>query len=131
MSSRENLWSMFGAHWEWPAEDLTLEEDLRHLAWHEKEFAMRSSFDYAVMSLDETRFLGCVYVDPPTKQGFDAEIYLWVRDSELPGGLDEHLLSVVHHWIRDVWPFQRVAYPGREISWLEWDALAATPSASH
>ena len=35
--------------------------------------------DYdTVMSLDETRLLGCVYVDPPETAGYDAEVSLWV-----------------------------------------------------
>ena len=49
------------------------------LGWHQKEFQMRSSFDYAAMSPDEERLLGCVYVDPPEKAGFDAEVHYWAR----------------------------------------------------
>jgi hypothetical protein len=49
-----------------------LEQDLIDLGWHQKEFQRRSSFDYAVMSLDETRLLGCVHVDPPEKASYDA-----------------------------------------------------------
>jgi hypothetical protein len=123
MSSREHLWNMFGKQWGWPPEDLTLEQDLVDLGWHQKEFQLRSSFDYAVMSLDETRLLGCVYVDPPGKPGYDAEIYLWVRQSELGTGLDEQLLQTVKGWIARAWPFERVVYPGRENSWDEWNAL--------
>ena len=58
MTSREHLWQMFGDTWGWPSEDLTLEQDLIDLGWHQKEFQLRSSFDYAVMSLDEKRVLG-------------------------------------------------------------------------
>ena len=123
MSSRTNLWRLFGAAWGWPAETLTLEDDCRQLAWHEKEFETRSSFDYVVMSLDESQVLGCVYVDPPTKQGFEAEVYFWVRDSELPTGLEGHLSDTVRQWITTSWPLARVAYPGRDIPWSDWDAL--------
>jgi hypothetical protein len=90
MTSREHLWRQFGQAWGWPPADLTLEQDLIDLGWHQKEFQRRSSFDDAVMSLDEARLLGCVYVDPPEKAGYDAEVCLWVRASELavrPGGL--------------------------------------------
>ena len=123
MSSREHLWEMFGEQWGWPPEDLTLEQDLIDLGWHQKEFQLRSSFDFAVISLDEARLLGCVYVDPPTKTGFDAEVYLWVRQSELASGLDAHLFQTVKDWMREKWPFERIAYPGREMSWKEWDDI--------
>lgn len=123
MSSQTHLWEMFGEYWGWPPTDLTLEQDLIDLGWHQKEFQLRSSFDYAVMSLDEKQLLGCVYVDPPCKQNSDAEVYLWVRQSELESGLDDILYQTVREWIKGVWPFETVLYPGREISWAAWDAL--------
>jgi hypothetical protein len=123
MSSREHLWRMFGECWGWPPKELTLEQDLIDLGWHQKEFQLRSSFDYAVMSLDEKRLLGCVYIDPPTKSGFEAEVCLWVRQSELANGLDQHLYQTVKEWVAQRWPFRRVAYPGREISWADFEAL--------
>ena len=123
MSSIDHLWAMFGDQWGWPTAELTLEQDLIDLGWHQKEFQLRSSFDYAVMSLDERRLLGCVYVDPPTVTGYDAEIYLWVRTDELENGLDELLYATVKRWIAEEWPFDKVIYPGREMSWIEFNAL--------
>jgi len=61
----------FGHAWGWPPAELTLEQDLIDLGWHQKECQRRSSFDYAAMSPDETRLLGCVYVDPPESAGHD------------------------------------------------------------
>ena len=122
MSSREHLWDMFGNEWGWPPENLTIEKNLVDLGWHQKEFELRSSFDYAVMSLDESKLLGCVYIDPPTVSDFDVEVYLWVRQSELVNGLDEYLMQTVQTWVQTVWtPFKKVAYPGRLISWEEWN----------
>jgi hypothetical protein len=123
MTSREHLWGQFGQAWGWPPADLTLEQDLIDLGWHQKEFQRRSSFDYAVMSLDEKRLLGCVYVDPPEKAGYDAEVWLWVRASELASGLDAVLYATVRRWIEERWPFQRVAYPGRELPLDRYDSL--------
>lgn len=122
MSSRAHLWAMFGAVWGWPDEDLTLEQDLIDLGWHQKEFQLRSSFAYIVVSLDEARVLGCVYVDQSPNPNYDAGVCLWVRQDELVNGLDEHLFATVKTWIAHDWPFQRVAYPGRE---LAWEALKA------
>lgn len=123
MSSRERLWDLFGETWGWPPADLTLEQNLVDLGWHQKEGQLRSSFDFAVVSLDESRMLGCVYVDPPTRRGYDAEVSYWARESELANGLEEDLGRTVRDWIRGAWPFGRVAYPGRDISWVEWETL--------
>ena len=49
MSSREHLWARFGSTWGWPAADLTLEQDLIDLAWHQKEFQLRSAFALTVI----------------------------------------------------------------------------------
>lgn len=123
MSSRERLWELFGAAWGWPPADLSLEQDLVDIGWHQKEFQLRSSFNYAVMSPDESRLLGCVYIDPSRKAGVDAEIYYWTRTDELPSGLEDELAGTVRAWIEGEWPFARVVYPGRDLSWEEYDAL--------
>lgn len=125
MSSRDHLWAMFGEVWGWPAADMTLEQDLIDLGWHQKEFQIRSSFAYTVVSLDEARVLGCVYVDASRNPRYEAAVCLWVRQDELANGLDEALLAAVKAWIATVWPFQQVAYPGREITWAELDRYDA------
>ena len=116
MSSQAHLWSMFGEVWGWPKPDLTMEEDLVDLGWHQKEFQLRSSFDYAVMSPDESRMLGCAYVDPSAQEGYDAEVVWWVRASELDSGLDDVLGEFLRGWIAG-WPFERVLWPGRTDPW--------------
>jgi hypothetical protein len=123
MTSREQLWEQFGQAWGWPPEDLTLEQDLIDLAWHQKEAQRRSSFAYVVMRPDERVQLGCVYIVPSHKQGFDAAVATWVRASEVPGGLDEELYGTVRGWLAERWPFTRVAWPGRELPWEAYDAL--------
>ena len=56
----------------WPASDwplgLTLEENLVDLGWHQREFTTRRSFAFTVVTLDETRVLGCVYINPTRKK---------------------------------------------------------------
>lgn len=126
MSSREHLWARFGEEWGWPPQEMTIEQNLIDLGWHQKEFQLRSSFDYAVMSLDESRLLGCIYIDPPFvgdsepggetagEAGVDAEVAYWIRSSELASGLETELGTFVRQWIAEVWPFARVAYPYNE-----------------
>ena len=106
----------------WPA-GLTLRQNLIDLGWHEKEFQNRTSFAYTMVAPDESEVLGCVYVYPTDKAGHDAEIFLWVRESEVANDLDEALFEVVQRWLASAWPFVNPAYPGRTISWAQWDSL--------
>ncbi|MEH6590065.1 MAG: hypothetical protein V7746_07420 [Halioglobus sp.] len=122
MSSVEHLGGVFGSDDAWP-EGLTLEEDLVDLGWHQKEFELGSSFAYTVMSLDESRCLGCVYVDPSEKSDYDARVILWVRQSEIETGLDDKLYRAVVRWLSQKWWFTAVAFPGRDVSWPHWESL--------
>ena len=124
MSSVEHLQNIkpFGPDQKWPI-GLTIEQNLIDLGWHQKEFQMSSSFAYTVMCPDERKCLGCLYIDPSTKYGYDAEVYMWIRQSEVPTGLDKYLFDTVKEWINTKWPFNKVAYPGREINWDEWQNL--------
>lgn len=123
MTSIEHLQKMepFGPNHKWPTKDLTFEQDLIDLGWHQKEFQNRTSFAYTVMNLDESECLGCMYVYPSNNPNYDAIVIMWVRQSELPNSLDEILFSAVKKWIEDKWPFEKVAYPGRDVRWDEFE----------
>ncbi len=122
MSSVESLQRRF-PFWGWPDPDMTMEEDLVDLGWHQKEAQLRRSFNYCVISPDETRLLGCVYVDPPEKLGADAEIAMWVRSDEEEGDLEDLLERAVREWLQAEWPFETIRWPGRDISWEDWSEL--------
>ena len=121
MSNTEHLRKTFSAisSSNWP-DGLTLEEDLVDLGWHHREFTLRYSFAYTVMSLDESSCLGCQYIYPCRKTGYHAVVPMWVRTSELINSLDAELYSCVKTWIDEAWPFSRPAYPGREIAIEDW-----------
>ena len=102
---------------------MTLRQNLIDLGWHEKEFQNRSSFAFTVVTIDESKGLGCVYFYPTKKVGYDAEIFLWVRKSELAVGLDADLFLAVQKWLKSDWPFERPAYLGRTIGWDQWGSL--------
>jgi len=110
----------FGPDHNWPTKDLTFEQDLIDLGWHQKEFQKRSSFAYTVVNLDEKECLGCLYIYPSSNPVFDAEIVMWVRESEVSTGLDDHLFGAVKNWIKDTWPFINPGYPGRSTNWLSF-----------
>ena len=69
MTSIDHLQKMFPI-WNWPSKDLTLEQDLIDLGWHQKEFQIRSSFTYTVVTLDENQVIGCLYIFPTKKGDF-------------------------------------------------------------
>lgn len=123
MTSADRLVGSMNPSSTWPV-GLTLEDDLIDLAWHHREFTVRSSFAYTVMAPDESSCLGCVYLYPTAAEGYGAEAYYWVRSSEVAGGLDERLGSALRAWLADSWPFERVAFPGREIAWADWSGDA-------
>jgi len=111
VESRELLHTMFGGPW--PRPGFTLEDNLADLERHQKEFLSRKAFAYTVVSLDETRVLGCVYIDLPETTDSDAVVVMWVRQTEYDKGLDEILFNIVRNWISSDWPFKKVDYLGR------------------
>jgi RimJ/RimL family protein N-acetyltransferase len=121
MSSVEhlrNVWPESG----WP-DGLTIEDNLIDLGWHHREFTNRTSFAYTMVALDESEVIGCVYINPTRKRGYDSEVYLWVRESELKNGLDDRLFDAVTKWLDEHWEFKNPGFPGRTIAWEEWNAI--------
>ena len=93
MTSLNHLKGVFGPNSKWPTKDLTFEQDLIDLGWHQKEFQRRSSFAYTVVSLDESEVIGCLYIYPTEKEDYNASITMWVRASVLDQGLDAILFD--------------------------------------
>jgi hypothetical protein len=113
MTSQAHLWQRFGDVWNWPAADLTLEQDLIDLAWHQKEFQTNSSFAYAVFNVDLSRMLGCVYIYPASTAEVDAEVWFWTRQSELKNNLEHDLELFIIDWLARSWPFCLVTLNGK------------------
>ena len=127
MSSADHLKSTYSNVYSrsWP-DGLTLENNLIDLGWHQREFTIRRSFSYKVVSPDESVYLGCIYINPTLKRDYDAMVMMWVRASVLDSGLDDELFNAVKPWITEKWPFERVAYPGRDICADDWKSLLET-----
>lgn len=130
MSSVEHLKGALGD--DWPDEDMTIEEDLRALELHEKEFERRERFVYTVMNLDETECLGCIYIRPSRLDEFDAEVVMWVTRDAFQNGLDGALLKTLRNWLETDWPFDKVLFPGRDMEWTEiFDRLSEQDKNLH
>lgn len=127
MTTRARLWDLFGNVQGWPSPGLTLEQCLVDIAWQQKEAELRRSFAFAVLTTDETRLLGCVHLAPPSRAGADAELSFWVRETA-GEGLEAELEDFVREWATTAWPFKVVRFPGRDISWEDWQALPRVPA---
>jgi hypothetical protein len=119
-TSIDHLKGTFGPNSPWPEDDLSFEEDLAAIRWHQDEFNKCASFAYTVINLDGDQCLGCVYVYPSDNEKYDAMVVIWVRKSELANGLDKKLFFIVRDWMDKEWPFKNIAYPGRKITWKKF-----------
>ena len=96
----------------WPTE-LTIEENLIDLGWHQREFTLGHSFAYTVLSLDEKDCLGCSYIYPSENKKYEVEVFYWIRQNRLEDGLEDYLGKVLKQWLKTDWPFENVGFPGR------------------
>ena len=110
----------------WPEPDFTLAGNLADLARHQREHDSSEAFTYTVMNPEQTRCLGCVYLEPVSRWSRHAEetvrpakaessalaavVRFWVRTSELPERLDGHLFEALRGWLEQEWPFTTVYY---------------------
>ena len=95
---------------DWPRDGFTLAENLADLERHQQEFLERKAFAYTVVTLDESRVLGCLYINPDSTQENDASVVMWARQSEAIW-LDPVLFESVQRWFDAAWPFENVDYP--------------------
>jgi len=96
----------------WPPQDFTIKHNMEQILIKEKQFNKKKSFTYAVLSPDERRILGSVYINRGIG-GPEAAVFMWIRKSEFNQGMDPVLEETVKKWIKNQWPFEYVVYPGR------------------
>jgi hypothetical protein len=103
----------------WPHE-MSLAENLGDLEMHARDFEERLGFTYTVLDPVDGDVIGCVYIYPvgaadahTAAEGaiHDASVRSWVRSDR--AALDEPIWRVVSDWLREEWPFGRVAYAAR------------------
>lgn len=109
MSSIEHIQATPGLEdWDWPS-PMSLEENLKDLEDHARDFRERAGFTYSILDGDEV--IGCVYIYPPRAQEFDANVRSWVRVSR--ADLDEPIWRSLSAWLLTAWPFERLNYAAR------------------
>ena len=96
----------------WP-HPMTAEENLGDLVRHAADFAARKGFTYTVLTADEhaETVVGCLYIYPGKRAGYDAEVKSWVRAAD--AHLDPVLYRAVSNWLESAWPFEHVDYAVR------------------
>jgi YVTN family beta-propeller protein len=102
---------------------ITKPQDYGELKRHRWEFQHHTAFAYGILSPDKQSELGCVYINPSTKTGYDATVKLWVTKQGAAAGLDPVLEKAVRAWVAAKWPFKKVAFPGRDMPMSEWNSL--------
>jgi hypothetical protein len=94
----------------WP-EPMSLEENAGDLVQHARDFADRTGFTYTVLDPGSGDVMGCVYLYPSRRSGYDVDVRSWVRADH--AGLDQPLHDLVRQWLAGAWPFQQPDYAER------------------
>jgi len=123
MSSKESLRQIFDDNDDWPADDMTLEKNYEDLQYHQEEFDTNKSFAYTIVTPDNTKCIGCLYIYPFKYGVYDSQVYYWFID-EVNGDLSSPFQIFIKDWIPEVFKLKNIVYPGRSISHGEFKNLA-------
>ena len=94
----------------WPRPEMTLDDNLKDLQGHARDFAARSGFTYTVRDTGTDEIIGCVYIYP-WKNEPGVRVLSWVRADR--ASLDAPVYEAVSEWLRTAWPFTSFAYAPR------------------
>jgi hypothetical protein len=111
-SSREHIHATPG--WKessWP-DERSLEDNLRDLERHARDFEQRSGFTYTVLDPEGGDVVGCVYIYPAREGAAGAHVSSWARATRAE--LDAPLWRAVSDWLDGEWPFAAVDYAARD-----------------
>ncbi len=89
-----------------PLAGMSLEENLADLQRHADDFARRRGFTYTVLESSSDDVIGCVYIYPSTRDGYDVDVQSWVRADRAE--LDGPLSVAVSEWLTAEWPLEHV-----------------------
>lgn len=93
-----------------PRPQLTKEQNLIDLAWHQKEFQKRSSFAYTVLTPDEKECLGCVYIYPSENVEIEAVVDYWVIKNIDKDDFFFDMGKIIQQWLMEYWPFRVIEF---------------------
>ncbi len=94
-----------------PLEGMSLEDNARDLRRHAADFTERRGFTFTVLDHAAGEVIGCVYLYPPERAGYDVTVQSWVRADR--DALDVPLADAVATWVDTTWPWVRPDRCGR------------------
>lgn len=95
----------------WPDSPVPLSRNAADIATHMRDFAGRTGFTYSVLARASGDVIGCVYLYPPRRSGYDVDVSSWVLADHAE--LDKPLHDVVCRWLAESWPFVKPDYAAR------------------
>jgi hypothetical protein len=91
---------------DWPPDDgMSAEANERDLVGHAADFAARRGFTYTVLDPSSRETIGCVYLYPSKRGGYDVNVLSWVTAARAE--LDTPLAETILAWLERDWPFSR------------------------
>ncbi|HMO10761.1 MAG TPA: N-acetyltransferase [Actinotalea sp.] len=94
-----------------PLAGMSAEQNLHDLRRHADDFAARTGFTFTVLEPERDEVIGCVYLYPPERDGYDVIVQSWVRADR--AALDGPLAAAVARWLSTDWPWRRPDRCGR------------------
>lgn len=99
ISSFEHLQQTFSMNTRWPQANLTMADAMKDVESEKARFDARRSFTYAVLTPDGAKEIGCAYVSPSRKQGYDAVVRVWVIKAQFDADFEAVLIPEVKQWL--------------------------------
>jgi hypothetical protein len=91
---------------DWPPDDgMSAEANERDLVGHAADFEARRGFTYTVLDPGSGDTIGCIYLYPPKREGYDVAVLSWVTAAHAE--LDAPLAGTILEWLERDWPFTR------------------------
>jgi hypothetical protein len=122
-SSIDALQGIFGPSNPWPEANFSKLQNLQDLEQHYQEFEDKVAFAYTILSVDQSLCIGCLYIRPTSAVDYDARVDFWFRNSHTT--MAPAFFEALKIWLADEWQFNAVAFPGRDISWQDYEKSVA------
>lgn len=94
-----------------PLEGMSPEHNLQDLVRHANDFETGKGFTFTVLDTNEGDVIGCVYLYPAEREGYDVSVQSWVRADRAE--LDDPLADAVETWLASEWPWSKPDRYGR------------------
>ncbi len=121
MSSIDHIRKTQGGNW--PRPGLTMADQAKDMDGEKAQWDSRNSFPFAILTPDGTKELGCFYLRPSNREGYDVVATLWTTQEAFDAGMEDVLIRDLKAWLVRDWPFRKPAWRGREITSEAWKAL--------